>query len=125
MTDATARILIVEDDPGLAKVIRWTFSQDAFELHTASSGEEALRLFPQLSPDLVILDCGLPGLSGVDVCTEIRSSPIRARIPILMLTGEADLETRFLAEKAGVDHYMLKPFSPKGLREKALELLRS
>jgi two-component system, OmpR family, alkaline phosphatase synthesis response regulator PhoP len=104
-------VLVVEDEPATRLSIRVALLKDGFRAIEAESGEEALRLFDQdPSPDIVILDIGLPGLDGFKVCQKIREK--RVDTAILMLTARAEPEDKIAGLTLGADDYVVKPFNP-------------
>ena len=104
------KVLVVEDDPGIADVLEYSLRGAGFEVSKTSSGREAMRLAP--ASDFVVLDIGLPDLDGFDVCREIRKS---SPVPILFLTSRTEEIDRVVGLELGADDYMPKPFSPREL----------
>ena len=119
---APRRILIVDDQPDLRKLIRMTLELGDFELHEAMDGAGALRQAVALRPDLVLLDVMMPGKTGFEVCQAVRADETLAATRILMLTSEASVEAEAEGLAAGADDYILKPVEPRRLaaRVKAL-----
>ena len=116
-------VLVVEDEPLARRSIRAALMKDGFKVIEAESGEEALGLFDQLpSPNVVILDIGLPGLDGFEVCRQIREK--REDIAILMLTARADSEDKITGLDLGADDYLVKPFNPGELVARIRAVLR-
>ena len=112
-TDRRAhRILIVEDEPGLAESVRYALETEGFEVMVASTGLNGLDLARTSSPDLVLLDLMLPEMSGLDVCRQIRSS---SDVPIIMLTAKDSEADKVTGLELGADDYMTKPFSMREL----------
>ncbi|MFW6116032.1 MAG: response regulator transcription factor, partial [Chloroflexota bacterium] len=113
MTDHPRRtVLIAEDEPALAAAIATTVSLEGLETVIASTGEEALSLARQLRPDLVLLDVMLPGMSGIEVCATLKTSPETDQIPVVLVTAKSEREDRALGIAAGASAYVTKPFSP-------------
>lgn len=111
------RILIVEDQADLRKLMALTLGGDRYELAEAVDGAVALEQCERFKPDLVLLDLMLPGeLDGIDVCHRIRAHPDLRGTRIVLLTAADQAKQRERAAAAGVDHYFPKPFSPKALR---------
>lgn len=102
-------VLLIEDEPNIAEAIRFLLSRDGLRVSHAMAGAEALALLREELPDLVILDHMLPGLSGIEVLTEIRANPASRDLPVMMLTARG--RDREMAERAGADRFMTKPFS--------------
>ncbi len=116
-------VLVVEDEPLARLSIRVALLKDGFRVIEAESGEEALGLFNQSpSPDVVILDIGLPGLNGFEVCQKIREK--REDTAILMLTARADPVDKITGLTLGADDYLVKPFIPGELVARIRAVLR-
>jgi DNA-binding response OmpR family regulator len=114
-------VLIVDDERAMVGMVAALLGEDGYEVVTAYDGEAALRRHAEESPDLVILDRGLPKVSGDDVCRRIRAS---SSTPILMLTGEKGSDERARLLDLGADDYLEKPFSKKELSARVRALLR-
>jgi DNA-binding response OmpR family regulator len=106
------KILIVEDQADLATGLELNLTKEGYKVLKASTGEDALKLILRDPPDLIILDLMLPGISGLDVCRELRNKSIE--VPIIMLTAKSDELDRVVGLELGADDYVTKPF---GLRE--------
>ena len=119
----TGRILVIDDDPLLRRLTARLLSAEGLEVASASGGEEGLKKLEESPFDALICDLLMPGLSGLDVVRAIRRDPRRARLPILLLTGQGHREDRDAAMAAGADLYMTKPFSSFELREALGNLL--
>lgn len=121
------RILLIEDNAEIASNVVDFFQSRGHIVDFTIMGKDALKLLEQVEFDVVILDLMLPDTDGMQVCRKIRSDPIYARIPILMLTARDTLEDKLLGFKAGADDYLVKPFSLLELeaRLKALDHRRS
>jgi DNA-binding response OmpR family regulator len=104
-------VLLIEDEPNIIEAIRFLLSRDGWQVDTHSNGHDAADVIRATQPDLVILDVMLPGKSGFDILTEMRSSPDMLELPVLMLTARGQSRDREMAEKAGVSRFMTKPFS--------------
>jgi DNA-binding response OmpR family regulator len=118
---AGGRVLIVEDDVDIADVLRRSLRNEGYEVRTSADGIEALDVAAGFVPDLVVLDLGLPGLDGVEVCKRLRSD---GDVPILMLTARAETEDRVTGLDSGADDYLVKPFERKELLARIRALLR-
>ncbi len=116
------RVLVVDDEPKLVKLVRAVLQADGFEVETATNGEEALRQVEETQPDLVLLDILLPGeLDGYQVCRRIREcSPV----PVIMLTAKAQENDKIRGFETGADDYLTKPFSSRELLARAKAVLR-
>ena len=107
-----ARILVVDDDAALAEMVGIVLDADGFEVSYCADGESAFAAFTENNPDLVLLDLMLPGIDGIEVCTQIRGS---SGVPIIMLTAKSDSSDVVAGLEAGADDYMVKPFNPSEL----------
>ena len=115
------RVLIVEDDVDIADVLRRSLRNEGYEVRTSADGVEALDVAAGFTPDLVVLDLGLPGMDGVEVCRRLRSD---GDVPILMLTARAETEDRVTGLDSGADDYLVKPFERQELLARIRALLR-
>ncbi|MGA7097275.1 MAG: response regulator transcription factor [Acidimicrobiia bacterium] len=106
------RVLIVEDEPGLAESVKYALGAEGFEVLVADTGVEGLELARSHQPDLVLLDLMLPGMSGLDVCRQIRTS---SDVPIIMLTAKDAESDKVAGLELGADDYVTKPFSMREL----------
>ncbi len=118
-----AKILIVDDDPKAVKLMGYILRKEGYEIIPALSGEEALRILGEQSPDLVILDIMMPEMDGYEVCRRIRANPRTSRIPVIMLTAKAMPEDRITGFEAGADDYITKPVLPAELLARVKVLL--
>ena len=109
---ADRRILVVEDDRSLAVVITYMLSREGYEVSSVGDGASALSVIREFRPSLIVLDLGLPGLSGDEVCRAVRNDPELAETFVLVLTALEDREARRRVRSAGADCYMCKPFDP-------------
>ena len=105
-------ILVVEDEPAIARLIRDYLEQAGFAVVVTGDGNEALRRAGAAPPDLVVLDLGLPGRDGLDVTRELRRA---SDVPIIVVTARGDETDRIVGLELGADDYVTKPFSPKEL----------
>jgi two-component system phosphate regulon response regulator PhoB len=111
-------ILLVEDDPDIRELVAYKLTRGGFEVIEAADGLTALHAARQRPPHAVILDVGLPRLSGIEVCRELRAAPATAAVPILMLTGDIRPHELEQAYAAGATDYLVKPFSPRELQRR-------
>lgn len=102
-------VLLIEDEPNIAEAIRFLLTRNGLRVSHAAEGAAALVLLRQDPPDLVILDHMLPGMSGLEILTAIRAAPESRDLPVMMLTARG--RDREMAERAGADRFMTKPFS--------------
>ncbi|WP_341525821.1 response regulator transcription factor [Nostoc sp. UHCC 0302] len=105
----TANILLVEDEVKLARFVELELSSEGYNINVAHDGIAGLTLARELSPDLVILDWMLPGLSGLEICRRLRATGIS--IPVILLTAKDEVNDRVAGLDAGADDYVVKPFS--------------
>ena len=104
------KVLVVDDEPEIVRVLRGYLEQSNYTVIAAYSGPEALRRARTESPDLILLDIMLPGMDGIDVCKALRQS---SNVPIIMLTARVEETDRVLGLELGADDYVTKPFSPR------------
>ena len=107
-----ARILVVDDDTALAEMIGIVLRTEGFEPYFCEDGLQAVEMFHSVAPDLVLLDLMLPGMDGIEVCSQIREE---SGIPIIMLTAKSDTADVVKGLESGADDYVVKPFNPKEL----------
>ncbi|WP_299646938.1 phosphate regulon transcriptional regulator PhoB [Sphingomonas bacterium] len=117
-------MLLVEDDPAIAELLTWHFKREDFEISQTGDGEEALLLARERTPDIVLLDWMVEGLSGLEVCRRLRRAPATANVPIIMLTARGEEEDRVRGLETGADDYVTKPFSPRELVARVNAVLR-
>jgi CheY-like chemotaxis protein len=118
------RILIVDDQEDLRKLVRMTLEAPDYALHEAENGAHALDLLPQLWPDLVVLDVMLPGgMDGIEVCEAIKHRTGMTHIKVLLLSAKGQRSDLERGRHAGADGYLVKPFSPLELIQKVAGLL--
>jgi two-component system phosphate regulon response regulator PhoB len=121
---ANARLLIMEDDPAMAELLKWSFERENFEVIHTASGEEGLLLAAESAPDAVLLDWMLEELSGIEVCRRLRRMPDTAGVPIIMLTARGEEADRVRGLETGADDYVTKPFSTLELIARVRAVLR-
>ena len=115
------RILLVEDEPGLAESVRYALGSEGFDVIVADTGVSGLESARANQPDLILLDLMLPGMSGLDVCRQIRTS---SDVPIIMLTAKDAESDKVAGLELGADDYMTKPFSMRELVARVRAQLR-
>ncbi len=120
-TQRKERILVVDDEASIRRILETRLSMIGYDVVTASDGEEALTIFRNEDPDLVVLDVMMPKLDGYGVCQELRKE---SDIPIIMLTALGDVADRITGLELGADDYVVKPFSPKELEARIRSVLR-
>jgi DNA-binding response OmpR family regulator len=114
-------VLLVEDEPSVGELVRGYLARDGWTVIWVRSGEEALVELDRHPVRIVILDIGLPGIDGFEVCRRLRS---RSRVPILMLTARDEEPDRIIGLEIGADDYLMKPFSPRELVARMKAILR-
>lgn len=118
----SARLLIVEDDPSLARGLGDNFRAEGYEVSLVARGDQALPSVRELRPDLLVLDLMLPGRSGLEVLRELRA--MGSRLPVLVLTAKGDVVDRVVGLELGADDYLPKPFAVRELLARVRALLR-
>jgi two-component system phosphate regulon response regulator PhoB len=118
------RLLLVEDDRAIAELVEFHFARAGYAVTVTPNGEEALILVDEISPDLIILDWMIEGISGIELCRRLRRQPATANLPIIMLTARGEEDDRLRGLETGADDYVTKPFSPKELVVRAAAVLR-
>lgn len=118
------RILLVEDEEGIAALIKLHAELSGYKLHVEVDGINGLRAIERERPDLVILDLMLPGENGLDICRKIKSNPDLKAIPVVILSAKTEEIDVILGLELGADDYICKPFSPKILFSKIKAIFR-
>jgi two-component system catabolic regulation response regulator CreB len=121
---APAHILLLEDDPAIARTVIYAFERAGLRVTHSLLVRDALRQLEAASPDLLVLDVGLPDGSGLDVCRAVRADGGRRQLPILLLSAHGEEIDRVLGLELGADDYVTKPFSPRELVARVRGLLR-
>jgi two-component system KDP operon response regulator KdpE len=121
MTQTGARILVVEDDPGILRALRTNLSRHGFDVETAESGRQALDSYSLRAPDLILLDLGLPDIDGTEVLQQVRA---RAGTPIVVLSVRGAERDKVNALNLGADDYLTKPFGVEELLARVRVALR-
>lgn len=121
MKNKKSKILVVDDENSIRRLLETRLLMLGYEVVTAADGIEALDIFRNQVPDLVVLDVMLPQLDGYGVCQELRK---QSDLPIIMLTALGDVADRLMGLELGADDYLSKPFSPKELEARICSLLR-
>jgi two-component system phosphate regulon response regulator PhoB len=118
------RILIIEDERGLTDVLEYNLKREGYETIVAHDGQEGLRKAQTLLPDMILLDIMLPGLSGFDVCRELRSGDRTREIPIIIISAKSEETDQIVGFSLGADDYVTKPFHVKVLLQRIKALQR-
>ncbi len=121
MENHKEKILVVDDEVSIRRILETRLSMIGYTVVTASDGDEALAVYKKELPNLIILDIMMPKLDGYGVCQEIRKD---SDIPIIMLTALGDVADRITGLELGADDYVVKPFSPKELEARIKAILR-
>jgi DNA-binding response OmpR family regulator len=121
MAEATARILLVDDEESIQKLLTYPLRKEGYEVVSAHDGREALDRFAEDHFDLVVLDVMMPRLDGIEVCRRMRA---RSQVPIIMLTARDDEVDKVLGLEIGADDYVTKPFSVREFRSRVKAALR-
>jgi two-component system phosphate regulon response regulator PhoB len=119
-----ARVLIVEDEEPLTMLLRYNLEAAGYVVDSAARGDEAELKLRESTPDLIVLDWMLPGLSGIELCRRLRSHSATAQLPIIMLTARGEETDRVRGLATGADDYIVKPFSVPELLARVSALLR-
>lgn len=115
------RILIVEDEPTLANVVKDYLKNELFDVEICTEGDKAIEVFNKYRPSLLILDLMLPGMNGYEICKNVRMTSV---IPILILSAKTDEFDKVMGLNLGADDYLTKPFRPKELVARVNALIR-
>lgn len=121
MDSQKEKILIVDDETSIRRILETRLSMIGYDVISASDGEEALNAFRKEYPTLIVLDVMIPKLDGYGVCQELRKE---SDVPIIMLTALGDVSDRITGLELGADDYIIKPFSPKELEARIRSILR-
>jgi DNA-binding response OmpR family regulator len=116
-----SRVLVVDDEPIVRDVVSRYLRRDGFETLEAATGEEAQRMLEDARPSLVVLDVMLPGLSGLELCQQIRAS---SQLPVILLSARGEEADRIVGLELGADDYVTKPFSPRELAVRVRNILK-
>ena len=121
---AGERLIIVEDDPDLARTLTLALERDGFQVTAFQTGRGGLEGILESPPDLVLLDLNLPDLDGLSLCRELRGTPAVQDLPVIILTARVEESDRVLGLDLGADDYVTKPFSLRELKSRIRALLR-
>jgi two-component system phosphate regulon response regulator PhoB len=119
-----AKVLIVEDEEPLTLLLRYNLEAEGYDVDTVSRGDEAETRIREGTPDLILLDWMLPGISGIELCRRIRTRPETSGLPVIMLTARGEETERIRGLATGADDYVVKPFSIPELMARVKALLR-
>ena len=118
------KILVAEDEPDVLSIIASNLRSAGFEVLKSEDGPGALAAARMQSPNLLVLDLMLPGMSGLEVCRTLKADPATAKLPIIILTAKAEEIDRIVGLELGADDYITKPFSPRELVLRIQSVLR-
>jgi two-component system phosphate regulon response regulator PhoB len=118
------RVLVVEDEPAQREVLAYNLEAEGFKVAKAETGDEALLLVEEETPDLIVLDWMLPGVSGIEVCRRVKSKIETRGIPIIMLSARSEEVDRVRGLETGADDYVIKPYSVVELMARVRSQLR-
>lgn len=124
MQSSSKSILVVDDEIEIARLVQQLLEKEGFHCQSCYRGTDALRIFHECPPDLIILDLNLPQMDGLEVCTRIRKLSHVSDPYILMLTAKGEELDRVIGLSTGADDYLVKPFSPSELVARVRALLR-
>jgi two-component system phosphate regulon response regulator PhoB len=117
-------VLLVEDESDVVDLLRYHLRKAGFKVLVENSGSAGLEAVRQNMPDAVVLDIMLPGMTGLEVCRTMKSDPVLASVPVLMLTAKSDVKDRVKGLELGAEDYVTKPFSPKEVVLRVQALLK-
>ncbi|KPP84703.1 MAG: Response regulators consisting of a CheY-like receiver domain and a winged-helix DNA-binding domain [Rhodobacteraceae bacterium HLUCCO07] len=118
-------VLLIEDEPNIVEAISFILSRDGWKVSTHANGQTALARIMETQPDVIILDVMLPGASGYDILSSLRSEPKTRELPVLVLTAHGQDRNREMAEEMGASRFMTKPFSNVDMLEAVRSLVAS
>jgi two-component system response regulator MprA len=121
-----SKVLVIEDEENIIELIKLGLRYEGFQVEAVSDGQEGLSTAQRISPDIIILDLGLPpgSIDGLEVCRRLRINPTTQDVPVLMLTAKGEVEDRVAGLKTGADDYLTKPFSFEELVARIHAILR-
>lgn len=124
MGDKRYKVLIVEDEPPISVMVARNLRLEGYLVETAQNGEKALSMIPEVNPDLILLDVMLPGIDGWEILTRLKEGPSTRDIPVIMLTGLSDEESKVQGLRGGADDFVTKPFSTLELMARVEAVLK-
>jgi DNA-binding response OmpR family regulator len=120
---AVPKVLVVDDDPVILKLLQVNFEMEGFEVVTAADGHEGLAAARAVTPDVIVTDVMMPGMDGLALVAALRKEPATEKTPIIVLSAKAQTSDRRDGLQAGADDYVTKPFEPLELVERVTALL--
>ncbi|MDE9448998.1 phosphate regulon transcriptional regulator PhoB [Aliiroseovarius sp. Z3] len=124
MSAGTPCVLLVEDEPAQREILRYNLSSEGYDVTMAENGDDALILIDEVTPDLVLLDWMLPGVSGIEICRRLKTRKETRTIPVIMLSARSEEVDRVRGLETGADDYVVKPFSVSELMARIRTQLR-
>jgi two-component system, OmpR family, alkaline phosphatase synthesis response regulator PhoP len=124
MIPSETKILVVDDDPDIAEFLSYNLRREGYAVHLVNNGKDAIRLVPELSPHLILLDVMMPGMDGIETCEKIREDSKNEDVLIVFLTARSEDYSQLAGFSAGADDYITKPVKPKVLVSRLNALLR-
>ena len=119
-----ANVLLVEDEKSITTLIKYNLEKEGFKVYCSETGEDALKIIKEKTPDLVILDWMLPDTSGIDICRQIKIDKKLKNIPVLILTAKGEPDDKIKGLEVGADDYVTKPFNNKELLLRVKSLIK-
>jgi DNA-binding response OmpR family regulator len=117
-------ILIVDDDKVVQKIVKRSLESEGITVRSALNGEDCLAEVYKSPPDIILLDVEMPGLSGYEVCHQLRENPRTSDVPVVFISSHSSLRDRMQGYEAGADDYLVKPFDPEHLMAKIRVLIK-
>lgn len=124
MSNDHPKVLLVEDEPAQREVLKYNLQSEGFDVVAAADGDEAILLVEEETPDIIVLDWMLPGISGIEICRRIKSKSHTRSIPVIMLSARAEEVDRVRGLETGADDYVVKPYSVLELMARVRSQLR-
>ncbi|NQY59924.1 phosphate regulon transcriptional regulator PhoB [Cognatishimia sp.] len=124
MSNDHPKVLLVEDEPAQREVLKYNLQSEGFDVVATGDGDEAILLVEEETPDIIVLDWMLPGISGIEICRRIKSKSHTRAIPVIMLSARAEEVDRVRGLETGADDYVVKPYSVLELMARVRSQLR-
>ena len=124
MSNDHPKVLLVEDEPAQREVLKYNLQSEGFDVVVAADGDEAVLLVEEETPDIIVLDWMLPGVSGIEICRRLKSKSHTRSIPVIMLSARAEEVDRVRGLETGADDYVVKPYSVLELMARVRSQLR-
>ena len=124
MSNDHPKVLLVEDEPAQREVLKYNLQSEGFDVVAAADGDEAILLVEEETPDIIVLDWMLPGISGIEICRRIKSKSHTRSIPVIMLSARSEEVDRVRGLETGADDYVVKPYSVLELMARVRSQLR-